>query len=355
MNPQIQKLIGKSGEWLASTGPESAVVVSSRVRLARNLADFPFMTKAGRTQRAELHRLCREQLLSMPSPRPFFYIDMEKTDQVDRQLLVERHLISKQHAFGEGSRGVAVSDDEAFSIMVNEEDHIRLQVIRSGLQLRECWQEADTLDNALGQHLRYAFSDRFGFLTACPTNLGTGMRVSVMLHLPALKLTGEIEKLFVAAKDMHLAVRGLFGEGTEAIGDFYQISNQTTLGRSEEEILSEFADAILPRLIVAELSARSVLEQERPLMLDDKIGRAVGLLRNARLLSSEEALFGLSHLRLGVAMGRVANLTMATINRIFLTTQPGHFQRTLGQSLDGDARKAARASYVRQLMVPAGN
>lgn len=352
MNAKIQQLTDKRGEWLAGTGPEGQVVISSRVRLARNLAEFPFMTKAGRAQRSELHRLCREQLLSISSPRPFFYIDMEKTDQVDRQLLVERHLISKQHASGDGSRGVAVSEDEAFSIMVNEEDHIRLQVIRSGLQLRECWQEADALDSALGQHIHYAFSERFGFLTACPTNLGTGLRVSVMLHLPALKLTGEIDKMFMAAKDMHLAVRGLFGEGTDAIGDFYQISNQTTLGRSEQEILAEFAESILPRLISAERAARSVLEQERPLMLDDRIGRAIGLLRNARLLSSEETLFCLSHLRLGVAMGRVANLDMQTLNTIFLTTQPGHLQRILGKSLDGDARKAARADYVRHLLTP---
>jgi len=343
----INDLTVQSGEWLAGTGPQQDIVLSSRVRLARNVATFPFMSKASRAQRTELHKVCREQLLTIALPRPVFYIDMDKTDEIDRQLLVERHLISKQHAASEGSRGVAISNDEAVSVMVNEEDHLRVQVLRSGLQLKECWAEADKLDDQLQEHLEYAFSARFGYLTACPTNLGTGLRVSVMLHLPALKLTGDIEKVFRAAKDMHLAVRGLYGEGTEAIGDFYQISNQTTLGRSEAEILSEFNEQIIPRIILAEVSARQVLENERPLALDDKIGRAVGVLKHARLLSSEETLFFLSHLRLGVVMKRVTGLDLATINQLFLQTQPAHLQRFLGKPLDGDARKAARAEFIR--------
>ncbi|HVX86877.1 MAG TPA: protein arginine kinase [Phycisphaerae bacterium] len=345
---KLSDLTNQSGEWLSGNGPQHEIVVSSRIRLARNLASYPFMSKANRLQRSELHKLCREQLLGLTQARPAFYVDMEKTDEVDRQMLVERHLISKQHAAGEGSRGVAISNDEAVSVMVNEEDHLRLQVLRSGLQLKEAYDEADRLDDALQEHLEFAFSQRFGFLTACPTNLGTGLRVSVMLHLPALKLTGDIEKVFRAAKDMHLAVRGLYGEGTEAIGDFYQISNQTTLGRAEQEILNEFNDAIIPRIIMAELAARQVLENERPLALDDKIGRAIGVLKFARLLSSEETLFFLSHLRLGVVMKRVTGLDLSAINSLFLHTQPAHLQRSLNKPLDGDVRKAARAQYVRE-------
>jgi protein arginine kinase len=344
---KLNDLPNQSGEWLSGSGPQHEIVVSSRVRLARNIANYPFLSKANRLQRTELHKLCREKLLHMTGVRPSFYVDMEKTDEVDRQLLVERHLISKQHAAGEGSRGVSISNDEAVSVMVNEEDHMRLQVLRSGLQLREAWAEADRLDDALQEQIDFAFSQRFGFLTACPTNLGTGLRVSVMLHLPALKLTGEIEKVFRAAKDMHLAVRGLYGEGTEAIGDFYQISNQTTLGRSEEEILKEFNDQIIPKIITAELTARQILESERPLALDDKIGRAIGVLKYARLLTSEETLFFLSHLRLGVVMKRVTGLDLQAINSLFLHTQPAHLQRTVGKPLDGDARKSARAEFVR--------
>jgi protein arginine kinase len=344
---KLSDLPNQSGEWLSGAGPKNEIVVSSRVRLARNLASFPFLSKANRLQRSELHKLCRERLLHLGPARPSFYVDIEKTDDVDRQLLVERHLISKQHAAGEGSRGVSISNDEAVSVMVNEEDHLRLQVMRSGLQLREAWAEADGLDDALQDGLEFAFSQRFGFLTACPTNLGTGLRVSVMLHLPALKLTSDIEKVFRAAKDMHLAVRGLYGEGTEAIGDFYQISNQTTLGRSEDEILQEFNDQIIPKIIQAEMTARQILESERPLVLDDKIGRAIGVLKYARLLSSEETLFFLSHLRLGVVMKRVTGLDLAAINSLFLNIQPAHLQRFVAKALEGDARKAARAEYVR--------
>src|SRR6185369_11364874 len=315
---KLNDLPSQSGEWLSGLGPQHEIVVSSRVRLARNVAAYPFLSKANRLQRTELHKMCRERLLQLSGGRPSFYVDMEKTDEVDRQLLVERHLISKQHAAGEGSRGVNISNDEAVSVMVNEEDHLRLQVLRSGLQLREAWSEADRMDDLLQEHLDFAFSQRFGFLTACPTNLGTGLRISVMLHLPALKLTGELEKVFRAAKDMHLAVRGLYGEGTEAIGDFYQISNQTTLGRAEEEILQEFNDQIIPRIIMQEMTARQILENERPLPLDDKIGRAIGVLKHARLLSSEETRFFLSHLRLGVVMKRVTGLDISAINALFL-------------------------------------
>lgn len=347
----ISDLTKQPGEWLAGKGPESAIVVSSRIRLARNLAEYPFATKATRAQRAELQNRCREQLMASPSSHPMFYAEIDKTDEIDRQLLVERHLISRQHAASEGSRGVAISNDETISVMVNEEDHLRLQVMRSGLQLRECWQEADRLDDQLQEHLEYAFNNRWGYLTACPTNIGTGLRVSVMLHLPALKLTGDIEKVFRAAKDMHLAVRGLYGEGTEAIGDFYQISNQTTLGRSEPEILDEFIDVIIPRLIQTEMAARQVLETERPLALDDRIGRAIGTLTNARLLTSEETLFCLSHLRLGVLLGRISGLDPQMLNQLVLQTQPAHLQKTLGSKLDGEARKAARADYVRAHLI----
>ncbi len=348
----ISDMIEGNGEWLAGSGPRSDIVISSRVRLARNVAGYPFMSKANRAQRNDLHQKCRDKLLELSGEWNLSYVDIDKADEVDRQILVERHLISKQHACGEGSRGAALSPDEGLSVMINEEDHLRLQVLRSGVQLKECWRVADALDTSLQQRLDFSYSPKFGYLTACPTNVGTGMRVSVMMHLPALKITGDIEKIFRAAKDMHLAIRGLFGEGTEAVGDFYQISNQTTLGRSEDEILSEFNDEIIPRLVTAELNARTILEQERPLTLDDRIGRAIGILQNARLLSTEETLFFLSHLRLGVAMKRVAGLDIHTVNLLFLKTQPAHLQRMLGKAVEGDMRKAARAEFIRQNLKP---
>ncbi|NNM85743.1 MAG: protein arginine kinase [Phycisphaerales bacterium] len=349
----MDDLLKRTGAWLeTSTGDQ--IVISSRVRLARNLAAFPFMTKANRTQRGELHATCKQRLLEAIADHPVFYVDMENTSSIERQLLVERHLISKQLASGEGSRGVAISDDETCSIMVNEEDHLRLQVLRAGEQLATCWRQADDIDSRLQERLPYAFSTKLGYLTACPTNVGTGLRVSVMVHLPALKLTGDIARVFEAAKEMHLAIRGLFGEGTEAIGDFYQISNQTTLGRSEAEILSEFTDSIIPKIIQMEKINRQILENERPLLLDDKIGRAIGVLKNARLLTTEETLFFLSHLRLGVAMKRVAGVSMATINALFLQTQPAHLQKLLGKELDNETRRGVRAEYVRKVLQKAG-
>jgi protein arginine kinase len=232
--------------------------------------------------------------------------------------------------------------------MVNEEDHLRIQCLRSGLQLEEAWQQINSIDDHLEGKLSFSFHPRFGYLTACPTNVGTGIRVSVMLHLPALKLTGEIEKVFRAAKEMKLAVRGLYGEGTEATGDFYQISNQTTLGKSEEEIISDFRHVVIPQIIEYEHRARKTLINDRTTALDDKVCRALGTLRSARLMASEETLFLLSHLRMGVNLGRVKDVNIQTVNELFLLTQPAHLQKLQGRKLDGDLRRAARAEFIRQ-------
>src|SRR5437762_1841070 len=246
------------------------------------------------------------------------------------------------------ARGVAVGENETVSIMVNEEDHLRLQVLRSGLQLEEAWEQINKIDDALEAKLDWSFHPRFGYLTACPTNVGTGIRVSVMLHLPALKLTGEIEKVFRAAKDMRLAVRGLYGEGTEATGDFYQISNQTTLGKTEDEIISDFKHQVSPKIIDYEHHARRTLLNDRTVALDDKVCRALGILRSARLLASEATLLLLIHLRMGVNVGRVKDIDPRTLNELFLLTQPAHLQKIQGKKLEGDLRRAARADYIRQ-------
>jgi len=232
--------------------------------------------------------------------------------------------------------------------MVNEEDHLRIQALRSGLQLEEAWEQINKVDDALEQKLDYAFHPRFGYLTACPTNVGTGIRVSVMLHLPALKLTGEIEKVFRAAKDMRLAVRGLYGEGTEATGDFYQISNQTTLGKSEDDIIADFKHVVVPKIIDYEHHARKTLLNDRTVALDDKVCRALGILRAARLMTSDETLGHLSHLRMGVNLGRVKDIDLQKINELFLLTQPAHLQKLKGKKLEGDLRRAARAEFIRE-------
>jgi protein arginine kinase len=345
---KISDLTNHAGEWLRGSGPMSEVVISSRMRLARNVAGHRFLTRSTRHQRQVLEQRIRDTILGAQLAPKMLYVDLESAPEIDRELLVERHLISKQHAAAEGARGVAVGENETVSIMVNEEDHLRIQVLRSGLQLEEAWEQISHIDDKLESKLDFAFHPRFGYLTACPTNVGTGIRVSVMLHLPALKLTGEIEKVFRAAKDMRLAVRGLYGEGTEATGDFYQISNQTTLGKTEEEIISDFKHQVIPKIIDYEHHARRTLLNERTSALDDKVFRALGLLRSARLMAGEEVLFLLSHLRMGVNLGRIKDVDLRTINELFLLTQRAHLQKIQGKKMDGDIRRAARADYIRQ-------
>src|SRR5438105_11036820 len=345
---KLSDLTNHAGEWLRGSGPMSEIVISSRIRLARNVAGVPFLSRASRQERQMRENRIRDVLLGSQVAPQTLYVDLEKAPEVDRQLLVERHLISKQHAAAEGARGVAVGESETIAIMINEEDHLRIQVLRSGLQLDEAWEQINAIDDALESKLDFAVHPRFGPLTACPTNVGTGIRVSVMLHLPALKLTGEIEKVFRAAKDMRLAVRGLYGEGTEATGDFYQISNQTTLGKSEDEIISDFKHLVIPKIIEYEQHARKTLRDDRTVQLDDIVGRALGLLRSARLMATEETLFLLSHLRMGIHLGRVKDVDVRTLNELFLMTQPAHLQKISGRKLEGDVRRAARADFIRQ-------
>ena len=344
---KLNDLTSQAGEWLRGSGPMSEVVISSRLRLARNVKGQPFMSLAEPKQRRELEKRVSETILEAELAPQTLYVDLEKASDVDRDLLVERHLVSKPHAHADGARGVAIGQDETLSIMVNEEDHLRLQVFRSGLQLDEAWEQINAVDDALEEELEFAYHPRFGYLTACPTNVGTGIRVSVMLHLPALKLTGEIEKVFRAAKDMKLAVRGLYGEGTEATGDFYQVSNQTTLGKEESEILEDFKGTVIPKIIDYEHHARRTLRSERATALDDIVFRSLGALKSARLMSSEEALRLLSPVRLGIHLGRVKDTEIKTVNELVLMTQPAHLQKLMGKKLDGDERKAARAEFIR--------
>ncbi|MHB1156789.1 MAG: protein arginine kinase [Phycisphaerales bacterium] len=337
-----------AGPWLRGEGPDSDVVISSRVRLARNVAGFPFLLKAGAAQRRELCQICRAKLLDASMGRTLVWMDLAEMPALERQLLVERHLISRQHGQGDKIRGLAVSDDESVAVMVNEEDHIRLQVMYSGMRLGDAYRAANAMDDALEKQLDFAFSDKLGYLTACPTNVGTGIRVSVMMHLPALKLTGEIEKVQRAARDMHMAVRGFYGEGTEALGDFYQVSNQTTLGRSEQEILTDFQDQMVPQIVRYEQEARAALAERRASLLDDRIQRAWAVLTHARLLGSEETLYLLSHLRMGLCMGRIEGPDLQQVNGLFALTGPAHLQRIAGRALTGSERREFRATFVRQ-------
>jgi protein arginine kinase len=424
--------IRRGVEWLRGTGPESDVVISSRVRLARNLRAYPFVRRASARQRLEVMAAVRARLADErlragagggawgggeAGGERLAWLDIHRCSPLQRTLLVERHLISKEHARqggsaaakapgaspapapagaapavapgesregggggvgGEGAggaggaeggdggdpRGVAISmPDERLSLMINEEDHVRLQVLRSGMDVAAAFEQADRVDDLLegaaddggggggggggAPGIEYAFSARLGYLTACPTNVGTGIRVSVMLHLPALRLAGELDKVKRATRDLSLAVRGFYGEGSEAAGDFYQVSNQTTLGRSERAILDAFEHRIIPAVIEYERAARRALLARRRTVIEDQVMRALGVLRHARLLTPEEALAMLSQVRLGIYTGLVADVPPQTVNQLILLTQPAHLQQVLGRPMDQNARREARAELVR--------
>ena len=347
----FDELAKTSGEWLRGSGPESDIVISSRVRLARNLADFPFIARATDADRGEIERILRSRIESLQKSGKLtgnlIYLDVDDLEEVDRQFLVERQLISREHAESEGARAVAIDQGEQASVMINEEDHLRIQVMHSGLDLDGAWQQVNELDDLIEAHVTYAYNDRLGYLTACPTNVGTGVRVSVMLHLPALVITRQIEKVFRSLQKINLAVRGLYGEGSQATGDFYQISNQITLGKSEEDLTREVSD-VVPVLIDYERQARDFLIRESQETLHDRISRAYGILRSAKTISSEETMHLLSSMRMGVNLGLIDGVEMPTVNKLFIHTQPAHLQKLAGMELDQSDRNIERASYLRQ-------
>jgi len=366
---KLTDLSSDINEWFNGKGPLADVVVSSRVRLARNLAGHKFLSRCSDAEKAEILAKLKEVLMSVELGDKVYYFSVDKAPALSRNFLVERHLISRHHAFGKGPRGVVLAKHESFTAMINEEDHLRIQILKAGCQLGACLEQINTIDDLIEQKVDYAFSPRFGYLTACPTNLGTGIRVSVMLHLPALKMTGQIEKFFNAAKDMNLAVRGLFGEGSEAASDLYQLSNQVTLGVSETQIVERFENTIIPEIVEYEKAARNHLLANQTHLLDDKISRAMALLQNARLISSEEALFLLSHLRLGLNMAEHMGastpainrlcamrgserspLSIESINRLFMLTLPAHLQLNHGRTLDATDRDALRARIIRSAL-----
>lgn len=339
--------IDNVGEWLSGSGPEADIVISTRLRLARNVAGFPFLTRTTDKQRAKLEALLREQIQVTALGDDLVYLGLKESTAVDRLCLVERHLISKDHASGSGCRGVALGPSEMVSIMVNEEDHLRIQVLRSGFQPEEGFQEIRRLDSQLEQSVTFAFSDEFGYLTACPTNVGTGMRISIMLHLPGLVMTKQIEKVFHAVSKINLAVRGLYGEGTQASGDFYQISNQVTLGCTESDILKTVQD-VVPQIIRYERNVRETLISENRRGLEDRVWRAFGMLEHARLITSEETMDLLSAVRMGVNLGMIDQVPIHLVNELFILTQPAHLQKMKGRKLETSERDVNRAEFIRR-------
>ena len=343
----IDELHNRCGEWLRGNGPQSDIVMSSRIRLARNLADFPFMQRCNDIDRANIESTVRERLTGTPSFSELNFFNVADLNALDRQLLVERQLISRELSNGEGARAVAIDSMEQLSLMVNEEDHLRIQVMKSGLDLDGAWEQINQVDDDIESTLTYAYHPKLGYLTACPTNVGTGVRVSVLVHLPALVITHQIEKVFRSLQKINLVVRGLYGEGTQAMGDFYQISNQITLGKDEPAIIDQVSDVIL-FVIDYERKARQFLLDEKQNDLFDRVSRAYGTLQTAQQISSEETMYLLSRVRMGVNLGLIDNLEIPAINQLFLRTQPAHLQKIRDTSMDTDRRNVERAIYLRE-------
>ena len=342
----IESLLATQSELTDSASSKCAIVLMTRIRLARNLSGRPFPGWARPAQREEILEECREAVSAAPQMKRSANVSVAELTELQKQILVERHLISRELSGAKAGSGVVISKDQAFSVMINEEDHLRIQVLRPGFQLKKTWNAVNDLDSSLEERLDYAFSSSLGYLTACPTNLGTAMRASAMMHLPALVISNQMEKVVRAVNQLGMVVRGLFGEGSDASGSIFQISNQTTLGESEEEIIRRLG-SVLNSIIEHELNARQRLLETDSSKLFDKIGRAFGILQNSHLLSSSEAMNLLSLLRLGVDLGTFPEESRAAIDRLFIEAQPGHILLNSKQELESSQRDLARAERLR--------
>lgn len=344
---KIDDLLKQTGEWLRATGPNSNIVISSRVRLARNIASVPFSHWANKQKKKDCLNSIKTAISTCPFLKKTSYIDIGSLNDLDKQFLVERHLMSREHASVPDTKALVFDDKEIMSIMINEEDHIRMQILQSGFNLTETWRITDEIDNDLSSKLNYAYSPKLGYLTACPTNVGTGMRASVMLHLPALVFTNQANRVLQTITKLGLTVRGFYGEGTEVQGNFFQISNQLTLGRSENEIIDGL-ERVINQIVTREESARKTIFMRSKEKLIDRIWRSYGTLRSAHIITSNETIELLSAIRLGVDMDIIKDINIPTINELFILTQPAHLQKIEKRALNATERDLKRADIIRK-------
>ncbi len=344
--------------WLDASGPHSDIVISTRLRLARNVVGYAFTGRARDGERLRMLAQVKEALAQVPMLDGSVLLRLDESGPLDRQLLHERHLVSKELAGLDAQHplrtGAAVFLGEQIGVLVNEEDHLRLQSMRSGFDVPAAFAVASRMDQELGARVPFAFHKEFGYLTACPTNVGTGLRASVLIHLPGLVLTKEIGKVLAGLQQMGLTYRGLYGEGSEVVGNFFQLSNQTTLGRSEEE-LQDLLVRVVRHVIEREEEARRVLVRDAGYIIEDKLWRAYGTLRYARSLSFDEAMNFLSGVRLGVGLKLIPGLSVYTLNKLLIFAQSAHLAHHEGRALTDSESNLARAQYVRQMLATEGS
>lgn len=335
------------GGWLKGTGPHADIVISSRIRLARNLEKMSFPHWAKKDESEKVLVLAEHAFKRVEDLKDSLFLRLENFDSIDKQFLVERHLMSNEHAIRSNQKGLLVNPEENVAIMVNEEDHLRIQVMESGFDLDETWRVSNSIDDRLSELLPYAFNSDWGYLTACPTNTGTGMRGSVMLHLPALVMIRQINRVLEAIAKLSFTARGLYGEGTQASGNFFQISNQVSLGQKEEEILGNIK-GVIRQIIDQEIKAREVLLAEHRELLEDRVWRSYGTLKNAHIISSNETVELLSMFRLGSDLGILKGVDRGLINELFILTQPSHLQKLENKKFSANERDIKRAQIIRE-------
>jgi len=344
---KFSRIIANSGEWLSGDGPNRQIVVSSRVRLARNLRDKPFPGWAKKSERLDVMNLVKQAVEHLPEMAESYSENLEALSPLEKQVLVERHLISREHAAKGVGSAVVMNAPQSLSVMINEEDHLRMQAIRCGLQLDNVFKMINRVDSELEDSLEFGYSAELGYLTACPSNVGTGMRASAMLHLPGLVMSDQINKIINSVNKIGLAVRGLHGEGTEAMGNLFQVSNQTTLGEAEEEIIGRL-NRVIEQVIEHEQNARALLAQRKAITLHDQIGRAYGLLCHSYSISSKEALNLLSIIKLGIDLSVFPDAHRFPVDELFIETQPAHLQKGAQVvKMSSEERDALRATIIR--------
>jgi protein arginine kinase len=352
-NPSaFDELVARPARWLSAEGPHADLVLSSRVRLARNLRSVPFTHRAREEQLQGVLMSVSAAAQRGPSFAGSRLLRMAELSPVERQVLVERHLVSHELGDGARPRGIVVAPEERLSLMINEEDHLRLQAMAPGFQLAEAWAAADAADDELDQSLDFAFSEEIGYLTACPTNAGTGLRASVLVHLPALVLLDEISRVLKSITQVGLNVRGLYGEHSDIMGNLFQVSNQTTLGRSERDSI-ESLERVTRQIIETEERARERMMRDARLQIEDKVWRAYGTLRHCRTIHSREVINLCSAVRLGVALQLEGLPPLHVVNELLVLTQPAHLQRAYGGDLTPGERNAHRARLVRERLAAA--
>jgi protein arginine kinase len=348
----LEKYIKETPTWLSATGPEADIAISGRIRLARNIKGFPFSHWASTKDLNAVADKIKDAVNKIDYFGGSESFKIKELDGLKKQFLVERHLISREFVFVKQGL-LIVADKEILSLMVNEEDHIRFQVLSSGLSLADAWQMVSGIDSLLSAHLDYAYSLDLGYLTACPTNVGTGLRASCMLHLPGLSMNRKIEKILPTLSRVGLVSRGFYGEGSEAFGDLFQISNQITLGRREEELI-ESLEKVVKQIIEYERESREEIAAKGGPKIEDRFKRAYGVLTNASLISSREAMELLSRTRLGVATGFLDKIPYSALNKLFIITQPAHLQMLLGKELSSSERDKERAKLIQNEIQGAG-